>query len=74
MESKNIYSESFSNRERHFFIDMKRTAKGNLYLKITRSDQSVDGSYNRSSIIIFEEDFECFITSLSSVFHHTMFS
>ncbi|WP_410478676.1 DUF3276 family protein [Pedobacter aquatilis] len=74
MKSKTIYSESFSNGERYFFIDMKRTSKGHLFLKITRSDRSVDGSYNRTSIVIFEEDLEFFITSLSSVFHHTILS
>jgi DNA repair protein RadC len=71
MSSNILLTESFSsNEKRHYFLDFKKTSKDSRFLQITRSEQQVDGSYKRTFVIVFEEDFHFIISGLSSLFHH----
>lgn len=67
-----LMTESFSSSEkRHYFLDFKRTSSDSKFIQISRSDQQDDGSYKRSFIIVFEQDFEFLIQAMSSLFHHS---
>lgn len=73
MKDINFYSETFSSGRKHYFLDIRKTQNGTIYLRICRSDELGKGKYVRSSVIIFDEDFEKFVQGLSSVFHHAAY-
>lgn len=60
-------SESFGVEGRHFFVDLMKAKNDKRYLQITRSDYKDKIFYERSSVILFEEDFEFLIEALSMV-------
>jgi DNA repair protein RadC len=67
-----LMTESFSSTgKRHYFLDFKRTSRDSKFIQISRSDQLEDGSYRRTFVIIFEQDFEFLISAMSSLFHHS---
>ncbi|TCC88555.1 hypothetical protein EZ428_18105 [Pedobacter frigiditerrae] len=67
-----LMSESFSSSEkRHYFLDFKKTARDSKFIQISRSDQQSDGSYTRSFVIVFEQDFHFLVSAMSSLFHHS---
>jgi DNA repair protein RadC len=67
-----LMTESFSSGwKRHYFLDFKKTSRDSKFIQISRSDQQDDGSYKRTFVIIFEQDFEFLISAMSSLFHHS---
>jgi len=73
MKNENIASEFFSSGEKYYFLDFKLAKNKSHYLRITRSDATGNSKFKKSSIVIFEEDFELFINALSSLIHHARF-
>lgn len=72
MLANTLLSESFSSSQRrHYFLDFKKTAKNSRFVQISRSDQQPDGSYQRSFVIVFEQDFHFLVSAMSSLFHHS---
>lgn len=53
MKRQVLASESFSFRNRHYFLDFKRAENNSNYIQITRSEQQGDGSYKRWEVIVF---------------------
>ena len=68
MRNPILASECFSNGKMHYFLDFKLTVNKRSYIEITRSDEQEDRSYKRSSVRVFEEDFEFLIQAFSSLF------
>jgi hypothetical protein len=68
MKNPILASESFSNGRMHYFLDFKLAANHTNYIEITRSDEQEGGTYKRSSVRVFEEDFEFLIQAFSSLF------
>src|SRR5690606_1553606 len=62
-------TESFTSRNRHYFLDYMRADNGSNYIRLARSDREADGTYQRSSVVVFEEDFQPLIQAFSSLFH-----
>lgn len=60
-------SESFGVEGRHFFVDLMKAKNDKTYLQITRADYKNKAFYGRSSVILFEEDFEFLVEALSMV-------
>jgi hypothetical protein len=60
-------SESFGVEGRHFFVDLMKAKNNRPYLQITRADYRDRTFYERSSVILFEEDFGFLIEALSMV-------
>ncbi|RZJ92756.1 MAG: DUF3276 family protein [Chryseobacterium sp.] len=69
MKNQNLTTENFSSGKRNYFIDFKRAVNDSNYICITRSDKLQNGSYRRSNVVIFEEDFHFLISAFSSLFH-----
>ncbi len=69
MKNVNLVTENFSSGKRNYFLDFKRAVNDNRYLCITRSDEQHDGSYKRSTVVVFEQDFHFLISAMSSLFH-----
>ena len=68
MKRQVLASESFSLKNRHYFLDFKRAENNGNYIQITRSEQQGDGSYKRWEVIVFENQFAEFIQAFSSLF------
>jgi len=66
--SQLLESETFGSGNRNYFIDFKRSANNSDFIRISRSDRQGDHSYNKSSVVIFEEDFFLLIESFSMLF------
>jgi len=73
MKNSNLATENFSSGKRNYFLDFKRAVNDNHYLCITRSDAEEDGSYKRSTVVIFEQDFHFLISAMSSLFHSAVY-
>ena len=69
-----IASESFSHFKKTYFFDYMRARNERKYIAITCSKKQEDGTYSRSSVRIFEEDFEFMLSALSSLFHHAQYA
>ena len=57
---KEIYTEQIMAGKRTYFMDVKESAKGAKYLVLTESKKLDDDTFERHSIMIFEEDIEKF--------------
>ncbi|RZJ76755.1 MAG: DUF3276 family protein [Flavobacterium sp.] len=68
MKNEILASESFSSGKRHYFLDFKVAANNSNYVQFTRSEQQQDGSFKRWSFVIFQNQFEDFISGFSSLF------
>nr|WP_068891245.1 UPF0758 domain-containing protein [Pedobacter panaciterrae] len=68
MKNEILASESFSSGKRHYFLDFKVAGNNSNYVLFTRSEQQEDGSYKRWSFVIFQNQFEDFISAFSSLF------
>ncbi|WP_316818436.1 UPF0758 domain-containing protein [Pedobacter nyackensis] len=68
MKNNTLATETFSNRNMHYFLDFKVAENNSNYIRIARSDQQPDQSYVRSQVVIFEEDFHFLIQAFASLF------
>lgn len=68
MDKQILASEHFSRSGRHYFLDFRRAKNASNYIQITRSEQQEDDSYKRWQVIVFENDFEEFISAFASLF------
>lgn len=68
MKKQILATESFSSHKRHYFLDFKRAENDGRYIQFTRSEQQYDGSYKRWQIIVWEHDFEQFISAFAALF------
>jgi hypothetical protein len=65
-ERKELYSRKISAGKRTYFIDIKETVEGKLYLVISESRLNQTGSYEHDRVMIFEEDIEPFFSELNN--------
>jgi len=65
-----IASESFTHFKTTYFFDFMQARNERKYIAITCSKKLDDGKYSRSSVQIFEDDFEFMLSALGSLFHH----
>lgn len=67
IQKRRLDSEHFGDQERHYFVDLMAAKNKQPYLQITRSDTKESGQYDRSTIILFERDFEFFVEAVAMV-------
>jgi hypothetical protein len=65
MRDEEIYSERFTKGSKTYFFDIKKTRKGNLYLKVTES-RSTGNGFEHHRLLVFEEDVAVFSKVLQS--------
>jgi len=70
MKNPILTTESFTSGRNNYFFDFRLASNNQVYMTIACSQRQEDDSYKRSSILIFERDFELMITAFSSLFHH----
>ncbi len=68
-EKEEVYSKAVKAGKRTYFMDVKETKAGDLYLTITESKRMFDENqnkffYDKHKIFLYKEDFENFVTGL----------
>jgi hypothetical protein len=63
-----IFSESVIAGRRTYFIDVKFTAQGEKYLKITESEPRKGVSFKHDRVMIFEDHIKEFAEALAKAF------
>ncbi|MBE7510461.1 MAG: DUF3276 family protein [Bacteroidia bacterium] len=58
-----IYSDKITKGSRTYFFDIKKSEKGDLYLKISESKKTESG-YEHHRLMVFDEDLKDFVEAL----------
>jgi hypothetical protein len=64
---KKLDSEVFRTGDRVFFVDLLEARNKRPYLQITRAKHQNDKLTERTSVILFEDDFEFFVEAVAMV-------
>lgn len=60
---KNSYSDKITKGSQTYFLDINKTEKGHLFLKISESKKTYRGNENHR-LMTFDEDLEAFVEAL----------
>ena len=60
-----IFSTKTSTGKRTYFFNIKENRHGDLFLNMVESKKQMDSSFERHSMIVFEEDLETFMEGLT---------
>jgi len=63
MQNNEIYSEKITKGSRTYFFDIKKSEKGDLYLKISERKKTASG-FEHHRLMIFVEDLKDFVETL----------
>jgi len=66
-KNKETSSVSFRAGKRTYFLDVKLSAQGAKYLRITESKKEGDGNFLKNNILIYEEDIPAFATAMREI-------
>jgi len=67
IQKRRLDSEMFGEEGRLYFVDLMEAKNKRPYLQITRADYQAKEKYERSSVILFERDFEFFVEAVSMI-------
>lgn len=67
IQKRRLDSEMFGEHGRLYFVDLLKGKNNKPYLQITRADYKAKEKYERSSVILFEDDFEFFVEAVSMI-------
>ena len=59
-----VFSSKASSGKRTYFFNVKENRQGDMFLNVVESKKQGESSFERHSIIIFEEDMEPFLREL----------
>lgn len=63
MSENEIYSDRITKGSRTYFFDIKKSEKGDLYLKVSESKRT-DSGFERHQLMVFDEDLKDFVEAL----------
>lgn len=63
MSDNEIYSDKITKGSRTYFFDIKKSEKGDLYLKISESKRTESG-FEHHRLMVFDEDLKDFVEAL----------
>ena len=63
MAENEIYSDKITKGSRTYFFDIKKSEKGDLYLKVSESKKTENG-YEHHRLMVFDEDLKDFVEAL----------
>jgi hypothetical protein len=63
MNDNEIYSDKIIKGSRTYFFDIKKSEKGDLYLKLSESKKT-DSGYEHHRLMLFDEDMKDFVAAL----------
>ncbi|MCC7203421.1 MAG: DUF3276 family protein [Nitrospirae bacterium] len=64
-EKASIYTRMIRAGRRTYFFDVREARNNKRFMIIAESTRSDDGTFNRSSVIVFPDDVENFLTAFS---------
>jgi hypothetical protein len=64
-EKMSLYTKMIRAGRRTYFFDVREAKNNKRFMIIAESTRSDDGTFNRSSVIIFPDDVENFLTAFS---------
>jgi len=64
-EKASLYTRMIRAGRRTYFFDVREARNNKRFMIIAESTRSDDGTFNRSSVIIFPDDVENFLTAFS---------
>ena len=63
-----IFSSQVITEKRTYFFNVKENRMGSHFLNIVESTKKPDGSFDRHSIMVYEEDIDNFMRELNRAF------
>jgi len=60
-----VFSTKTSTGKRTYFFNIKENRHGDLFLNMVESKKQLDSSFERHSMVVFEEDLETFMAGLT---------
>ncbi|MDR3217581.1 MAG: PUR family DNA/RNA-binding protein [Dysgonamonadaceae bacterium] len=75
-ESNIVFTKSVAAGKRVYYLDVKRSGKGDLFMVITESKKVFDGDssqpfhFEKHKIFLYKEDFDKFLTAFDEVLHY----
>lgn len=63
MDTGEIYTDKLTKGNRTYFFDIKKSEKGDLYLKVSESKKTESG-YEHHRLMVFDEDLKDFVEAL----------
>jgi glycerol kinase len=60
-----VFSTKTSTGKRTYFFNIKENRHGDLFLNMVESKKQMDSSFERHSMIVFEEDLDTFMDGLN---------
>jgi hypothetical protein len=60
-----VFSTKTSTGKRTYFFNIKENRHGDLFLNMVESKKQLDSSFERHSMVVFEEDLETFMDGLT---------
>ena len=63
MDRKELYIDKITKGSRTYYFDIKKSEKGDLYLKISESKKTQSG-YEHHRLMVFDEDLKDFVEAL----------
>lgn len=64
-EKMSLYTKMIRAGRRTYFFDVREAKNNKRFMIIAESTRAEDGTFNRSSVIIFPDDVENFLTAFS---------
>ncbi len=64
-EKLSLYTKMVRAGRRTYFFDVREAKNSKKFLIISESTPATDGTFNRSSVLIFQEDIENFLAAFS---------
>jgi hypothetical protein len=60
-----VFSTKTSTGKRTYFFNIKENRHGDLFLNMVESKKQLDSSFERHSMVVFEEDLQTFMDGLT---------
>ncbi len=64
-EKMSLYTRMVRAGRRTYFFDVREARNNKKFLIISESTPSTDGTFNRSSVLVFQEDIDNFLAAFS---------
>ena len=63
-DKRQLFAERLLTKGRNYFVDVKESSSGIVYLAINESRRNRDGQYEQNRVMVFEENIPAFREAL----------
>jgi hypothetical protein len=72
--NEEIYKSTLRAGKRTYFFDVKKASTGKLYLDINESKKKSDGTFERHSVMVFNDDIKQFKNEIVEIYEKYFFN